>query len=323
LLLNIQDYDDISRVQLLVAEVIEHDDELVDEWVELQILSEEQVEEAAEHRDRVDDAKQAADEAAEEARRAAADAADAAEVATDEQQRRAAVFDQAQDALQHLDRDRLEVESTIEALRAEIEAAEAAARAVVARAIERAAAAAGVAQQAIAAARAATRPDDAATTVPDGTDLDAPVTAPAPARSGGSLCGSSSGLAWPTSGCVNSGYGPRTAPTAGASSFHRGIDIAAPWGQPIHAVAAGVVWQASYSTGHGYVTVIDHGGGLFTLYAHQASLASVAVGDWVDAGQVIGSIGSTGISTGPHLHLEAHFGCAYACSKVDPAVLFR
>lgn len=83
------------------------------------------------------------------------------------------------------------------------------------------------------------------------------------------------------------------------------------------------MWRANQSSSHGYVVVIDHGGGLYSLYAHQNRMPPVRVGQWVSAGQVIGSIGSTGISTGNHLHLEVHLGCMYSCSKVDPAPFFR
>lgn len=85
--------------------------------------------------------------------------------------------------------------------------------------------------------------------------------------------------------------------------FHTGIDLAAPAGTPIYAAKAGRVEVAGWSSvGYGFHVVLDHGG-LETLYAHMSRIA-VRAGQWVEAGQVIGYVGSTGWSTGPHLHFE-------------------
>ena len=105
------------------------------------------------------------------------------------------------------------------------------------------------------------------------------------------------GLIWPLHGTVTSEFGPRW------GGFHPGIDIAAPYGAPIHAAKAGVVILASYYGGYGNFVLIDHGNGLVTGYAHQSSMA-VSQGQNVSQGQVIGYEGSTGYSTGPHLHFE-------------------
>jgi murein DD-endopeptidase MepM/ murein hydrolase activator NlpD len=110
-------------------------------------------------------------------------------------------------------------------------------------------------------------------------------------------------LLWPTDGPPGSGYGWRTHPIFGTQRFHAGVDIAGPTGQAIVAAATGVVAKAGWYGGYGQATVIDHGGGLSTLYGHQSSLY-VSAGDFVVAGQTIGAIGSTGYSTGPHLHFE-------------------
>lgn len=109
---------------------------------------------------------------------------------------------------------------------------------------------------------------------------------------------------WPTSGVVTSGYGYRTHPIYGSSRMHTGVDVSGGWGQEIVAANTGLV-IAAYCSGGGYGCriVIDHGGGMATLYAHQSSFA-VAEGTVVNAGQVIGYVGSTGASTGPHLHFE-------------------
>ena len=111
------------------------------------------------------------------------------------------------------------------------------------------------------------------------------------------------GLLWPTDGRAGSGYGYRTHPIFGTQRLHAGVDIGAPTGQSIIAAAAGRVVSAGWRGGYGLAVVIDHGGGLATLYAHQSRL-HVGSGEVVSAGQQIGEIGSTGQSTGPHLHFE-------------------
>jgi murein DD-endopeptidase MepM/ murein hydrolase activator NlpD len=85
--------------------------------------------------------------------------------------------------------------------------------------------------------------------------------------------------------------------------MHEGIDLGAAYGTPIAAAAAGTVIYAGWLGGYGNLTVIDHGGGLATAYGHQSSIA-VSVGEQVAQGQTIGYVGSTGHSTGPHLHFE-------------------
>jgi murein DD-endopeptidase MepM/ murein hydrolase activator NlpD len=110
---------------------------------------------------------------------------------------------------------------------------------------------------------------------------------------------SATGLIWPVRGPITSPFGPR--PSLGG--FHYGIDIGAPTGTPIHAAKAGVIASVNCGSGYGICTIIDHGGGLTTLYAHQSRTASVA-GEQVAQGQVIGYVGCTGFCTGPHLHFE-------------------
>lgn len=108
---------------------------------------------------------------------------------------------------------------------------------------------------------------------------------------------SGAGLIWPVRGSVTSEYGSRW------GRMHAGIDIAAPAGTPIRAAKAGEVIHAGTMSGYGNVVIIDHGGGFSTLYAHQSRLAS-SDGQSVGQGAVIGYVGSTGRSTGPHLHFE-------------------
>jgi len=125
------------------------------------------------------------------------------------------------------------------------------------------------------------------------------------------------GWSWPLPagepGAISSGFGHREAPVAGASTDHHGLDIAAPEGTPVLAAADGVVTRAGEAGGYGLVVEVDHGDGIVTRYAHQSAM-DVAVGDTVSAGDRIGSVGSTGVSSGPHLHLEVRVDGA----PVDP-----
>lgn len=119
----------------------------------------------------------------------------------------------------------------------------------------------------------------------------------------------SSGWVRPVNACITSGFGMRW------GSMHYGTDLGAGYGTAIHAAAAGTVstsWQAG---GAGNYTMINHGGGIWTVYMHQSSFA-VRSG-WVNAGDVIGYVGSTGDSTGAHLHFEVHTGGLWN-GRVDP-----
>lgn len=110
-------------------------------------------------------------------------------------------------------------------------------------------------------------------------------------------------LAWPVQGRISSPYGWRIHPVLGGRRMHTGVDVAAPTGTPILAAAGGRVIMAERWGGYGRAAVVDHGGGLSTIYAHQSSIA-VAVGQEVRAGDVIGYVGCSGYCTGPHLHFE-------------------
>ena len=101
---------------------------------------------------------------------------------------------------------------------------------------------------------------------------------------------------------VSSPFGEREAPTAGASSYHLGIDLAAPEGTPVKAVRSGKVYSATYGSSGGYQVIIDHGDGYKSYYLHMTHYI-VSTGQQVTQGQVVGYVGSTGISTGNHLHL--------------------
>jgi murein DD-endopeptidase MepM/ murein hydrolase activator NlpD len=121
-------------------------------------------------------------------------------------------------------------------------------------------------------------------------------------------------LVWPLAdwvetqpyGCTSFALEP-VAPSCPGGHFHSGIDMAAPAGTPVHAAAAGKVTIAWSPAGYGLYVVVEHGGGVATLYGHLESTAS-AGGAFVAAGAEIGRVGSTGLSTGPHLHFEVRRG---------------
>jgi murein DD-endopeptidase MepM/ murein hydrolase activator NlpD len=185
---------------------------------------------------------------------------------------------------QHLEEEvaGLERDSAALAEKIRVAQAEAAQRA----AAERAAAERAAAQ---AAAQAPADPADPAPVSVAPPDPTPPAPAPPPSSGGR--------LSWPVSGPVVSGFGPR------GSEFHQGVDIIAPSGTPVHASADGVVVHASWLGGYGNLVVVDHGGGLSTAYAHNTSYAA-GVGQPVSRGQVIAYVGSTGNSSGPHVHFE-------------------
>jgi murein DD-endopeptidase MepM/ murein hydrolase activator NlpD len=116
------------------------------------------------------------------------------------------------------------------------------------------------------------------------------------ASSSGGGTPSASGLIWPVSGPITSGFGWRW------GRMHEGIDIGAACGTTIHAAASGTVIYAGWMDGYGNITIIDHGGGLATAYGHQSSI--YVSGGSVSQGQAVGAVGSTGHSTGCHLHFE-------------------
>lgn len=108
---------------------------------------------------------------------------------------------------------------------------------------------------------------------------------------------------WPARGVITSDYGYRIHPIFGYGRFHSGLDIADNYGTPIKATAAGRISYSGWMQGYGYAVIIDHGSGLQTLYGHCSRLL-VNVGQQVTKGQHIADMGSTGNSTGPHVHYE-------------------
>ncbi len=122
-----------------------------------------------------------------------------------------------------------------------------------------------------------------------------------------------SGLIMPVVGRITSNFGARRHPILGYTRMHAGIDFGAPWGAPIYAVGDATVSFAGWAGGHGNHVKLEHGGGWGTGYSHMSRIA-VSPGNRVRAGQVIGYVGSTGLSTGPHLHYELYRNGA----KVDP-----
>jgi murein DD-endopeptidase MepM/ murein hydrolase activator NlpD len=108
---------------------------------------------------------------------------------------------------------------------------------------------------------------------------------------------------WPTNGKISSRFGPRTSKASGNTRMHNGMDIYAPSGTPVIAADSGQVITAEYDGGYGYSLLVYHGGGVATFYAHLSGF-NAGAGQYVEKGQVIGYVGSTGYSTGNHLHFE-------------------
>ncbi len=110
-------------------------------------------------------------------------------------------------------------------------------------------------------------------------------------------------LTWPVSGTITSPFGYRRSPFGGGMEFHQGLDIAAPMGTTVTAASGGTVISAGWYGGYGNYILIDHGGGMATGYGHLSQIF-VSAGQQIQKGQAIGAVGSTGMSTGPHLHFE-------------------
>lgn len=122
-------------------------------------------------------------------------------------------------------------------------------------------------------------------------------------------------LSWPfPPSMVTSEYGPREAPGEGASTFHEGLDFGAAEGTPIPSAGPGVVEFAGENGGFGNCVVINHGSGVKTRYAHMQTLPAVSVGQTIARSQILGPVGNTGVSFGPHLHFEVEVNGA----KVNP-----
>jgi len=114
---------------------------------------------------------------------------------------------------------------------------------------------------------------------------------------------SASSFQWPVHTRISSEFGMRKDPFTGESRFHQGIDLAAIEGTPVEACREGRVILSEYQKGYGNVVVLDHGQGVTTLYAHNRE-NFVKVGEWIKKGAPVAEVGSTGRSTGPHLHFE-------------------
>lgn len=129
----------------------------------------------------------------------------------------------------------------------------------------------------------------------------------------GTVPRSAGGLIYPVNGPITSSFGYRIHPILGTSRFHSGIDFGVGSGVPIQAADNGLVVEAGWMGGYGNTVILDHGGGWTTLYAH-ASRLNVSNGQTVRRGQTVSFVGSTGMSTGPHLHFELR----YMGNPVDP-----
>lgn len=112
---------------------------------------------------------------------------------------------------------------------------------------------------------------------------------------------------WPVNGRLMGGYGVRSDPFSGEGAMHTGIDISAPQGTPVHATADGIVVHAGWNGGYGRCVIIDHGNNYQTWYAHLSRM-DVIEGEEIRQGEVLGAVGTTGRSTGSHLHYEVRIG---------------
>jgi len=117
----------------------------------------------------------------------------------------------------------------------------------------------------------------------------------------------STGMHWPVAGRITSYFGNRYHPILHFTRFHAGLDFGAAWGSPIVAAADGQVVAAGWAGGYGREVRIAHPGGVTTVYGHMSGIVASA-GNYVRAGQLIGYVGSSGLSTGPHLHYEVRQG---------------
>ncbi|MBN2420153.1 MAG: peptidoglycan DD-metalloendopeptidase family protein [Deltaproteobacteria bacterium] len=134
-----------------------------------------------------------------------------------------------------------------------------------------------------------------------------------------SLSSNNSGLpVWPLEARISSSFGWRNDPFTGERKFHEGIDLAAEEGADVKAIMAGRVQMTDDQKGYGKVVVLDHGNGFSSLYAHNSDI-TVKAGDWITKGSTIARVGSTGRSTGPHLHFEVRKDG----EKLDPEKFLR
>jgi len=114
---------------------------------------------------------------------------------------------------------------------------------------------------------------------------------------------------WPVNGRLMDGFGRRMDPFSGEGAMHTGVDISAPQGTPVHATADGIVVHAGWNAGYGRCVIIDHGNSYQTWYAHLARI-DVLEGQEIRQGEALGAVGSSGRSTGAHLHYEVRIGSA-------------
>lgn len=121
---------------------------------------------------------------------------------------------------------------------------------------------------------------------------------------------------------ITSAFGWRTHPLSGDARFHRGLDLGAPYGSPVVAAKSGRIYLADLYGGYGLTVIVQHNAMQQTLYAHMSQLF-VKSGEWVRQGQLIGQVGSTGSSTGPHLHFEFLQQTTQGWSALDPAEVFK
>ncbi len=306
-LLNFKDFSDLLTRVENINNIITYDNKMLDEMKQLEITIQTKVEEVSEQKKTIEllskeqqDKKHALEETLEQKNQIFM------KLANDEEEYKRQI--------QQMEKDDAEIQELIrkaqeEAARKAREEAERKAREEAARKAAQEAAARKAAQEAAAkaASKATNKSSSSSTSTKSNTSSSKSTNTSSTTYSGGRMSWPLPGYDAPN-GDYNFGY--RVNPITGRRETHRGMDIPAPRGTTVYAAAGGTVITASYLNSYGNAVIIDHGGGLSTVYAHNSKLL-VSVGDTVSRGQAISQVGSTGDSTGNHLHFEVRVNGQY------------
>jgi len=307
-LLNFKDFSDLLTRVENINNIITYDNKMLDEMKQLEVTIQTKVEEVSEQKKTIEllskeqqDKKHALEETLEQKNQIFM------KLANDEEEYKRQI--------EQMEKDDAEIQELIRKAQEEAarKAAEEAARKAAAEAAARKAAAEAAARKAAAeaaakaASKAANKSSSSSTSTKSSTSSSSNTSTSSTTYSGGKM-------SWPLPGYDapngDYGFGYRKSPITGRGETHRGIDIPAPRGTTVYAAAGGTVITASYINSYGNAVIIDHGGGLSTVYAHNSKLL-VSVGDTVSRGQAISQVGSTGDATGNHLHFEVRVNGQY------------
>lgn len=306
-LLNFKDFSDLLTRVENINNIITHDNEILDKLKQLEITIQTKVKEISEQKMTIEllskqqqDKKHALEETMEQKNQIFM------KLASDEEEYKRQI--------EQMEKDDIEIQELIrkaqeEAARKAREEAERKAREEAARKAAQEAAAKKAAQEA-----AAKKAQQQTTSKSNTTSSSSSTNKSNTSTKTSSTTYSGGRMSWPLPGYDapngDYGFGYRKSPITGRGETHRGIDIPAPRGTTVYAAAGGTVITASYLNSYGNAVIIDHGGGLSTVYAHNSKLL-VSVGDTVSKGQAISQVGSTGDATGNHLHFEVRVNGQY------------